>query len=211
MRALDVFALVGLIVLAGCSASVNTSGPAEVAPSPTIVEPRPTPCVLAPVIIPTPPAEIPGYTELDPSTGLHVTGTAPEIDFDHYRLQVTGKVDNPLSVTYDDLRCMPKIEERCTLTCPGFFDDEATWAGASLTHVLDLAGVQAEATGIKLISADGYSTLVFMDSVRSNDNFLAYEWEGEPLPILHGFPVRAVFPALSGSNWAKWLIEIEVL
>jgi DMSO/TMAO reductase YedYZ molybdopterin-dependent catalytic subunit len=176
-----------------------------------VVEPSPTLCVLTPVVIPTPPAEIPGYTELDPSTGLHVTGKAPEIGFDTYRLQVTGKVDNPLSLTYDDLRCMPKMEERCTLTCPGFFDDEATWAGASLTHVLDLAGVQAEATGIKLFSADGYSTLVFMGSVRTDDNFLAYEWEGEPLPILHGFPVRAVFPALSGSSWAKWLIEIEVL
>jgi DMSO/TMAO reductase YedYZ molybdopterin-dependent catalytic subunit len=167
--------------------------------------------VPSPVVVPTRPAETPGYTELDPSTGLHVTGTAPDIDLGTYRLVVTGTVDHPLSLTYDDLRCMPKIETQCTLICPGFFEDEATWAGASLAHVLDLAGVQAEATGIKLISADGYSTLVSMDSVRSYDNFLAYEWEGEPLPILHGFPVRAVFPALGGSNWAKWLIEIQVL
>jgi DMSO/TMAO reductase YedYZ molybdopterin-dependent catalytic subunit len=46
--------------------------------------------------------------------------------------------------------------------------------------------------------------------VLSSDSFLAYEWEGEPLPIIHGFPVRAVFPALSGNTWVKWLVEIQV-
>ena len=41
--------------------------------------------------------------------------------------------------TYDDLRCMPKIEDRPTLVCPGFFTDTATWAGASLKYELELA------------------------------------------------------------------------
>jgi DMSO/TMAO reductase YedYZ molybdopterin-dependent catalytic subunit len=41
-------------------------------------------------------------------------------------------------------------------------------------------------------------------------SILAYAWEGEPLPILHGFPVWAVFPELDGSTWVKWLVKIEV-
>jgi DMSO/TMAO reductase YedYZ molybdopterin-dependent catalytic subunit len=123
---------------------------------------------------------------------------------------VTGKVDTPLSLTYDELRCMQKIEVRCTLVCPGFFQDEATWAGVPLKDVLDLAGVQSGARGVRLVSADGYSTFVPLDDALAETAFLAYEWEGEPVPILHGFPVRAVFPALDGNRWAKWLIEIEV-
>jgi DMSO/TMAO reductase YedYZ molybdopterin-dependent catalytic subunit len=49
-----------------------------------------------------------------------------------------------------------------------------------------------------------------LEDARDESNFLAYEWEGEPVPVLHGFPVRAVFPALNGNKWVKWLIEIEV-
>ncbi len=170
----------------------------------------PTACALPTIVVPTPPATVPGYAELDPTTGLHVTGGAPEIDLEGYRLEVTGKVDQPLSLTYDELRCMSKLEVQCTLICPGFFEDEATWAGASLDHVLSQAGVHPDAQGLKLVSVDGYVTEVSMEAAREGDNFLAYEWEGEPLPILHGFPVRAVFPALQGNKWAKWLVEIEV-
>ena len=139
-----------------------------------------------------------------------MTGTAPQIDLGSYRLKVTGKVENPLSLTYSDLRCMPKIEVRCTLVCPGFFEDTATWAGAPLAAVLELAGVQTEASNVRLISADGYSNYVSLQVARREESFLAYEWEGEPVPILHGFPIRAVFPEVQGNTWVKWLVEIEV-
>jgi DMSO/TMAO reductase YedYZ molybdopterin-dependent catalytic subunit len=198
--------LLALFALAACTPQPAVQTPAS---GPSLV-PDPTACELEPIVVPTPPAEAPGYTELDPATGLHVTGTAPEIDFGEWRLEVTGKVDRPLSLTYDELRCMRKIEVRCTLVCPGFFEDEATWAGAALADVLELAQVQSDATGVRLLSADMYATFVSLEQARAGDAFLAYEWEGEPLPILHGFPVRAVFPQLDGSRWAKWLIEIEV-
>lgn len=178
--------------------------------SPPPAEMAPTPCTLEPIVVPTMPAEIPGYTELDPATQLHVTGTAKEIDLESYQLEVTGKVNHPLKLSYDDLRCLPKIEARPTLTCPGFFKDIATWAGASLKEVLELAGVQADARSIRLIGADGYSSPVSLADALSEKNFLAYEWEGEPVPILHGFPVRAVFQELEGNKWVKWLIKIEV-
>jgi len=147
---------------------------------------------------------------LDRTTGLHITGTFQEIDLDSYRLKVTGKVDNPLSLSYDDLRCMPKSEVHCKLVCPETFVDEATWAGVPLEYVLELAAIHSGAEGIKLISADGYAMPVSMTEVRSERNLVAYKWEGEPLPILHGFPVRAVFPESMGSRWVKWLVEIEV-
>lgn len=199
-------ALTALVILAGCQSTSFTTPTATVA-TPT---PSPTPCVLEPIVVPTPPAEIPGYAELDPTTGLHVTGTAPEIDLDAYRLEITGKVDRPLSLTYDDLRCMPRLQQRCTIVCPGFFQDEATWAGASLDHILEQAGIQPEADRLRLVGGDGYSRIVFLSDLLPGDGFIAYEWEGEPLPILHGFPVRAVFPAMNGNNWVKWLVEIEV-
>ncbi len=168
------------------------------------------PCSLSPITVPKLPDKIPGYTELDPDTGLHVTGTAQRIDLESYVLEITGKVTQPLTLKFDDLRCLPKITSRPTLTCPGFFEDTATWSGASLEYVLNLAAVQEAATHIRLVSADGYATLVEMKEALSGDNYLAYEWEGKPIPVLHGFPVRAVFPGSNGNRWVKWLVRIEV-
>jgi DMSO/TMAO reductase YedYZ molybdopterin-dependent catalytic subunit len=170
----------------------------------------PTSCGLPPVIPPTPPPTIPGYTQLDPTTNLHMTGTVQEIDLTSYRLKVSGKVNKPLSLSYDELRCMPRAECRCTLVCPGFFTDEAAWAGVPLAYVLRLAGIQEGATTIRLLGADGYGATVQLQAALAEGNFLAYEWEGQPLPILHGFPLRAVFPGQGGSLWVKWLLEIRV-
>jgi DMSO/TMAO reductase YedYZ molybdopterin-dependent catalytic subunit len=206
-------ALALIAALLGCaSGQSGTPVSSETATStPLAAEtPTPSPCALPPVVVPTMPAEVPGYTQLDPDTGLHMTGKPQQIDLESYRLKITGKVDNPLILTYDDLRCLTKVEVAATLTCPGFFVDEATWAGARIRDVLAPVGVQEGVFGLRLIGADGYSTSVEMSTALSETSLLAYEWEGESLPILHGFPVRAVIPADPGSSWAKWLVEIKV-
>jgi len=167
-------------------------------------------CKLPTVVAPTLPAMIPAYTELDQTTGLHMTGSYQVINLQSYRLEVSGKVAHSLNLSFDELRCLPHIEVRCNLVCPGFFVDTATWAGASLDALLDLAGVQSDATDIKMYSADGYSAALLLKDARDGENFLAYEWEGQPIPILHGFPVRAVFPDQEGNKWVKWLVRITV-
>jgi DMSO/TMAO reductase YedYZ molybdopterin-dependent catalytic subunit len=206
--------VVVLLVLGGatgCAATQIPATPTPVTVTPdTIAQGTPTPCILSTIVAPTPPAEIPGYAELDPTTGLHVTGLAQEIELETYRLEITGRVDHPLTLSYDDLRCMPKVEDFYTLICPGVFTDMATWGGVPLKHILELAGVAEDAAGIKLVSADGYVASVDMSMALSESSLLAYEWEGEPLPVLHGFPVRAVFPPLPGNKWVKWLVRIEV-
>jgi DMSO/TMAO reductase YedYZ molybdopterin-dependent catalytic subunit len=167
-------------------------------------------CALPEVVVPTAAPLPQGFDGLDLSTGLHVTGRAPTVDLATYRLSVTGRVDRPLDLSYDELCCMPKVGTRCPLVCPGVFTDTTTWAGTPLDHVLDLAQIQSDAQSLVFVSADGYSTLVYLDAARASNGFLAYEWDGEPLPILHGFPVRVVLPGIDGAKWAKWLVRIEV-
>jgi DMSO/TMAO reductase YedYZ molybdopterin-dependent catalytic subunit len=195
------------VLLAACTPASPTSTtllPTQAA------QPSPTPCALEPVIVPTRAPETPGYAELDPTTGLHMTGTAKFIDPETYRLEISGKVEQPLSLSYDDLRCMPKVETHSVLVCPGFFQDEATWAGVPLSEILERVKLQDDAAGLRLVGADGYRSYVSLEEARTEYSMLAYEWEGEPLPILHGFPLRAVFPELNGNRWVKWLIAIEV-
>jgi DMSO/TMAO reductase YedYZ molybdopterin-dependent catalytic subunit len=164
----------------------------------------------APITVPTLPAVIPGYTEVDPSTGLHVTGTPVEVDPVTWRLEVTGLVEHPLSLTYDEVRCLPKVQAAPVLDCPGYFQDEALWAGVPLAEVLGRAGVLAGATGVRLVAADGYTFEVELTPETLQTAFLAYELNGDTLPVLHGFPLRFVWPGHEGWNWVKWLIGIEV-
>ena len=209
-----------LIIAFGCIACAPAPGEVIIPlPSPTgLPESIPVhaepgvvvPCILPTVITPMPPAETPGLAEVDPSTGLHVTGKAQTIDLASYRLEIGGLVNYPLKLSYDDLRCMPKIEVQTTIVCKGNFEDTAVWTGASLQYILELVGVQPQAENIRLFGADGYSPSISLTDAMSGRSFLAYEWEKQPVPILHGFPVRAAFPGLLGANWVKWLIKIEV-
>jgi DMSO/TMAO reductase YedYZ molybdopterin-dependent catalytic subunit len=168
-------------------------------------------CFAAPIVIPVP-APIPDLAELDPTTGLHYTGSGEpvHIDLATYRLTVDGLVDHPLSLSFDELRCLPKIERRTTIVCKGNFEDTAVWAGASLRYLLELAGIQPQAQNVRFYSADGYESFVLRKEAMSEKAFLAYEWERQPVPIIHGFPVRAALPGLIGANWVKWLVRIEV-
>ncbi len=214
--------MLALAVLAGCaSAPVRLASASSATPLPTATAtaaptgastaaPLPTQCALAPIVAPTLPAVIPGYTELDTATNLHMTGDYQVLDLASYRLAITGKVDHPLTLSYDELRCMPKVTRQPVLDCPGYFTDVANWSGVPLDYLLKLAGVQKASHSLDLVSADGYYATVSLEDVSLSQPFLAYEWEGQPLPILHGFPVRAVFPGLSGGKWVKWLVKIEV-
>jgi DMSO/TMAO reductase YedYZ molybdopterin-dependent catalytic subunit len=165
---------------------------------------------LPPVSQPKWPDAIPGYTEVDPETGLHITGKPTFVDLATFKLKVSGNVDRPLGLSYDDLRRMPRMNSRPTLICEGYFEDVATWAGVSLPALLDRAGVRPSARGVELVCADGYSQSLTLAQARSPDAYLAYELEGKMLPVLHGFPLRAVLPSMTGYAWAKWIVEIRV-
>lgn len=208
--------LVGIILLTACSAvptvitaPTQTSQPMdEIIPAPTYS--LSSPCGLAPITVPVMPKIIPGYTEEDPATGLHMTGKPMTIDLNSYYLKISGLVEKPLQLNYEEIRCLPKVTAKPTLICPGFFMDTTTWSGVTIASLLEKAGVKKGAKQIVMVSADGYQTQVPIEDALDQQNFLAYEWMGQPVPVLHGFPIRAVFPQLDGNEWAKWLLEIRV-
>ena len=139
-----------------------------------------------------------------------MTGNPQQIDLATYRLKVAGLVDRPLSLTYDDLRCLPRVTDSPKLVCPGVFVDEATWTGVPIKVVLELAGMQQGATKITLVGADGREVNLSLEKARADGNFLANELNNKLLHIQHGFPLRAVFPSMPGSYWLKWLVEIRI-
>jgi DMSO/TMAO reductase YedYZ molybdopterin-dependent catalytic subunit len=210
-----------LLLLAACfpTQAPTSAAPTNLAPTAEAESTRlptakagdiPAQCDLPMVVAPTLPAVIPAYTELDETTGLHMTGKVQVIDLATYRLAVNGKVDHPLSLSLDDLRCMPKITATSDLTCYGVFNDSGTWSGVPIKYVLEQAGIQAGAKTVEFKSGDDFKVTMTLAEALVAKSFLAYEMEGKPLPILHGFPLRAVFPDEPGGRWVKWLVEITI-
>ena len=165
-----------------------------------------------PTVVPPTPIPYPGYAQQEPDTGLHVTSNALHVDLASYRLRVFGLVDQPLSLSYDDLRCLPKVQAEVRLECPGYFVDWATLAGPTIASVIALAGPRPGVATVTLTSVNGYSTRFSLAEAQAEENFLAYAWgsRGEPLPASHGFPLRVAVPSKPGSAWVKWLEEIQL-
>jgi DMSO/TMAO reductase YedYZ molybdopterin-dependent catalytic subunit len=203
------FLRLSILFLASCAAPEEKPPGSTPSFAPATIYPGIATCHPVPLVVPTRPAEIPSLYEVD-DVGLHVTARPVDLDPGSYRLQVSGLVEKPLSFSLDELRCLPKVTRKITLTCPGFFSDSATWSGTPLRPILEMAGVQKGARTFNLIGADGYQGYVTLENGMRAENFLAYQLENGPVPILHGFPVRAALPGQYGSYWTKWLVEIKV-
>ncbi len=70
--------------------------------------------------------------------------------------------------------------------------------------------MQEGANLVEFVSADGYKTSMSVETAMDRANFLAYEWNDQLLPRLHGFPLRVVMPDQEGNQWTKWVVEIHV-
>lgn len=150
-----------------------------------------------------------GYLDTDPATGLHITGHPVEVDVSSYRLEVSGKVDKQVSLSYEEiLGLSPKVTGSPDLVCPGFFVDKAEWSGVPFKTILDMAGVQQDAAWVRMKAADGFSIKVELEVALRSDSFLAYEVQGQTLPVSQGFPLRAVLPGEDGARWVKWIVGL---
>ena len=145
-----------------------------------------------------------------PVDKLHLTGTPSDVDISTYRLAVNGLVDNPLSLTYDEIKALPSVSEVVLLICPGVFTDNAEWTGVPVTTLLQKAGAQEKASEIVFYDGDQYQKSFSLKDIARDGVFLAYNIDGQPLPREHGFPLRLVIKGEYGNLWVKWIDHIEI-
>ncbi len=141
----------------------------------------------------------------------------PQVDPDDWSLKVSGLVDRPFELSYEELMALPQVEADITLSCVsnevgGGLVGNARWQGVPLADLLERAGVRSGATQVLGRSVDGFTagfpTAVALDG---RESLVAVAMNGEPLPAEHGFPARLVIPGLYGYVSAtKWLAEIEL-
>jgi sulfite oxidase len=167
-------------------------------------------------------------------------GNIPEIDPAHFRLTIDGLVDRPLDLTLGELRGDFTAKTMvATLQCAGNRRHElmaveqipgetpwgpeavgnAEWTGVPLLDVLSRAGVKPEAGHVAFAALDeiekegdrfSFGGSIPIGKALSPEVLLAFEINGEPLPPVHGYPLRAVVPGYIGARSVKWLSRVTL-
>jgi DMSO/TMAO reductase YedYZ molybdopterin-dependent catalytic subunit len=172
------------------------------------------------------------YRESDISSFHRLNGyppKSPEYDrlaadrFRDWRLEINGLVENPLSLSIEDLRALERQDQVTKHNCIQGWTSIAKWSGVPLTNLIELVRPKPEAryavfhgmddkttSGAEAEKKEGYFyEAVDLRLLRHPQTILAYEMNDKPLPIPHGAPLRLRLEVQLGFKMVKWLRAIE--
>ena len=141
----------------------------------------------------------------------------PSVSGDGWKLGVGGMVDRPMSLSLDGLRALPATTEYVTFECVsndvgGDLMSTGAFTGVSLRDLVASASPQVEASWVSFKARDGYTESLPLGVVQGAPEILvAYDLDGSPLPMAHGYPARIVIPGRYGMKSPKWLDSIELV
>ena len=140
-----------------------------------------------------------------------VENLRPEFDPATYRLTIDGLVEQPISLSYDQLLALPAVRQVSDFHCvEGWGVDDVQWDGVRLQTIVDLVR-PAEDAGFVTFHSLGeiYRDSLTLEQSLLPDALVAYRMDGAELPLDHGPPARLIFPRMYGYKGPKWLSRIE--
>jgi DMSO/TMAO reductase YedYZ molybdopterin-dependent catalytic subunit len=159
----------------------------------------------------------------------------PTVDAASFALKIGGEVNAAMSVSLDELKKMPAVTVTTTLECAGngrgFFEPAvagiqwqkgavgtARFTGVRMSEILKKAGVKTGALNVEMHAADrppgtmpAFVRQVPMAKAMHADTILAWDMNGQPIPQVHGAPLRAIIPGWEGAYSVKWVNQLNVL
>ena len=137
-------------------------------------------------------------------------GSVPRVDLATWDLRVWGEVDAPFTLTWDQLRALPRTRIVRDIHCVTRWSKlDTEWEGVAARTILELAGVRPGVTHVIEHAEQGYTTNIPLDVFDDEDVLLADTFGGAPLEPDHGGPLRLVVPRLYFWKSAKWLRGLE--
>lgn len=143
-------------------------------------------------------------------------GDEPSISQDEWRLEVAGLCEEPRVYTYRDFMALPQTEDVSDFHCVTSWSRmDNRWVGVRFADIAERARPLPEARHVLITAYDiapgtdiPYTTNVALAEAMQPDVLLVHTWEGKPLPIEHGGPVRMITPQLYAWKGAKWIRRI---
>lgn len=159
-------------------------------------------------------------TEVTPIDNFYVVSknfADPSVDASGWALNVGGLVNQPLKLSVEQLRALPAVTEYVTMECVsnlvgGGLMSTASFAGVRLKDLVAMAGPTAQGTWVGFTARDGYTESIPRSLVDGAPEILiAYDMDGAPIPMAHGFPARVLIPGHYGMKGPKWLDRIDLV
>lgn len=132
------------------------------------------------------------------------------INNDVYTLTIDGLVEQPISLTYDEVLDNQKYTKVVTLHCVEGWSVDILWEGILLADLFEAVDIQESADTVIFHSEDGYSTALPLQTIMDRQLMIAYKMNGVVLPPERGFPFQLVAEDKLGYKWIKWITRIEL-
>lgn len=153
----------------------------------------------------------PGQYEARGWPVLHF-GAAPAVDDTTHTIRAWGEVEAPQTWTLEAFKDLQRTTLTADFHCVtkfSVFDNE--WHGVAARTVFAALRTTAAATHVMCHGAEGYSANAPLDALLDDDVIFAWQRNGEPLTVDHGWPIRLILPSRYAWKSVKWLTGIEVL
>jgi DMSO/TMAO reductase YedYZ molybdopterin-dependent catalytic subunit len=137
----------------------------------------------------------------------------PTFDPATYRLQVTGAVEHPLSLSWDEVLALPQARQTTDFHCvTGWTVGGVHWQGVRLQDLWDRAKPTPDARYANFVSLEQpYVDSLSMQQTTMPNVMLAHAMDSQPLTQAHGAPMRLVIPEMYGYKGVKWLTRIDLV
>jgi DMSO/TMAO reductase YedYZ molybdopterin-dependent catalytic subunit len=133
-----------------------------------------------------------------------------QVPMETYTLKVSGLVDQPLALTYDQVLAHDRYRKVITLHCVEGWDATILWEGVLIRDLLAEAGAQESAAIVIFHAYDGYTSSLPVQYLKDKSILLAFKMNGVTIPPERGFPFTVAAEAKWGYKWVKWVTEIEL-
>ena len=142
-----------------------------------------------------------------------ISGSMPLFDEKSWRLDISGLVRRPASLTYRDVLALPRAEQVSTFHCvTGWTVKDVRWAGVRFRDLLRIVDPLPQAKAIEFVSAEHpYTDSLTLQQALLPDVMLAVEMDRAPLSRPHGAPARVVIPEMYGYKGVKWLESMRLV
>ena len=157
------------------------------------------------------PARLPPGQYLTEKWPVLHAGTVPHTDLATWDFRVFGAVEEPLTLSYDELRELPPTEVTVDIHCVTRWSRfDASFRGVHWRELAKLARPKPSARFAVAHAEQGFTSNVPLSLLQEDESLVAYEADGEPLTPEHGWPLRLVVPSRYFWKSAKWLRGLEL-
>ena len=158
------------------------------------------------------PARVPPGQYLTEKFPVLTAGRNPRFDLDDWDLRVDGEVEQPLTLSWDELHALPQSEVTVDIHCVTRWSKlDTTWRGVRVRELLERAAVKPSGTHLMAHCDGGYTANLPVAAALADEVIVAHTYDGAPLEPDHGAPLRLLVPSRYFWKSAKFLRRLEVM